>query len=70
VPIVARDPSSTRKLESTFLPLPQLCNIASRLDLDADFGFLNELVGLTDAAASQWSFLEYFGVGVSADISF
>jgi hypothetical protein len=70
VPILARDPSCTRELESTFLPLPSLCSIASRLGLDADFGFLRELAGLTDVAASQWSFLAYYGVGVDADISF
>jgi hypothetical protein len=70
VPILVRDPSCTRKLESTFLPLPLLCSIASRLGLGADFGFLRELSGLTDAAASQWSFLKHFGVGIDADISF
>jgi len=64
------NPSSTRKLETTFLPLPQICSIASRLGLGADFGFLNEVAGLADAAASRWSFLEYFEVGVSVDILF
>ena len=70
VPIVARDSSSTKTLDMTFLPLPQLCSVAGLLGLDAGFGFLNELAGLIDAAASQWSFLEHFGVGVNAGISF
>ncbi|KAF2464794.1 uncharacterized protein BDR25DRAFT_380700 [Lindgomyces ingoldianus] len=60
----------TRNLASTFLPLPKLCAVVGRLGLDADFGFLKELEGLTDISASKWEFLKQFGVGVEGDVSF
>lgn len=62
--------STWRELNETFLPLPKLTSIVSRLKLEKGFGFLKELEGIEDSAGSNWTFLKHFGVGSDADVSF
>ena len=59
-----------RELETTFLPLPSLRNIAAELDLSQDFSFLAELDQMTEVESVKWSFLEHFGVGIKEDLGF
>jgi hypothetical protein len=59
-----------KKLDCTFFPLPRLQNIVSRLGLEQDFGFLQELKDITDSTAGKWRFLKHFGVGIEEDVSF
>ncbi|KAE9964487.1 hypothetical protein EG328_010419 [Venturia inaequalis] len=68
VPISGYD--AWRELNETFLPLPKLTSIVSRLKLEKGFGFLKELEGLEASAESKWTFLNHFGVGSDADVYF
>ncbi|KAF2810106.1 uncharacterized protein BDZ99DRAFT_442610 [Mytilinidion resinicola] len=68
VPVLHSD--QLRRLDMTYLPLPKLMNIVVRLGLEQDFGFLKELDGIVDSAASKWMFLRRFGVGIDDDLSF
>jgi hypothetical protein len=62
--------SEARRLDSTWLPLPALVAIATRLGLQQSFGFLDELKDTADESWSQWSFLKRFGVGIEENLSF
>jgi hypothetical protein len=57
-------------LNDTFLPLPKLRSIVTRLHLEEGFGFLREMGAVTDETAMQWMFLERFGVGIQEDVRF
>lgn len=59
-----------KRLDCTYFPLPRLQNIVSRLGLEKDFGFLEELKDITDSTAGRWRFLKQFGVGIEEDVSF
>jgi hypothetical protein len=68
VPVLGSD--MQKRLDTTFLPLPRLKAIATRLELEGDMGFLKELGDITDTTVSKWSFLKRFGVGVEEDMLF
>ncbi|KAF2499755.1 hypothetical protein BU16DRAFT_504059 [Lophium mytilinum] len=68
VPVLHSD--QLQSLDKTYLPLPKLMAIVLRLGLEQDFGFLKELDGIADSAASKWMFLERFGVGMEENVSF
>lgn len=68
VPVL--DSATLRELGATYGPLPRLQNIVSRLGLEKDFGFLEEIKDKTDSIAERWTFLKLFGVGVEEDASF
>jgi hypothetical protein len=67
VPIL--DSDEWTKLSETFLPVSRLKATTARLGLHG-FGFLEELDELADNEASNWIFLEQFGVGTDTNVSF
>ena len=68
VPIL--DSRQQKRLDSTYLPLPRLLTIVNRLGLEDNFGFLQELEGITELSQIKWSFLKYFGVAMEEDVEF
>jgi hypothetical protein len=68
VPIL--ESPNERSLETTFLPLPSLQRIVKELRLSNQFGFLEELDGMTEVESVKWDFLKQFGVGVKDDLHF
>jgi hypothetical protein len=68
VPIL--DSDSLSALSSTYLPLPRLKDLVCRLELQRDFGFIEELDGMKDDDVSTWSFLRHVGVKFEEDLSF
>ena len=66
---VRSDGEVAETLESTFLPLPRLQELARGLQV-ADFPFLKLPEELTDENADDWQFLAAFGVRSSDDLHF
>jgi hypothetical protein len=66
VPIL--NSNDMKELQQTFLPLPQLRQIAQRTGLEEGFGFLKEVDGSDDPKGFE--FLQHFSVGVSEDLKF
>ncbi|KAF2187478.1 hypothetical protein K469DRAFT_749209 [Zopfia rhizophila CBS 207.26] len=68
VPIL--DSDTKLLLRETYLPLPKLRTIVARLDLEKDFGFIQELQDINDDNVGEWRFLSQLGVGVEEDLNF
>jgi hypothetical protein len=68
VPIL--DSDEALNLENTYLPLPKLRKIVRELKLEYGFGFIKEISDIDDLDLIKWSFLERFGVGIDADVTF
>ena len=66
VPIL--DSDTKMPLHETYLPLPKLRAIAARLDLEKNFGFLQELEDIDDDSIREWRFLSRLGVTVEEDL--
>ncbi|KAF2103412.1 hypothetical protein NA57DRAFT_31443 [Rhizodiscina lignyota] len=59
-----------KRLDSTYLPLPKLVSIVRGLDLEDDFGFIQELQSITEISSIKWSFLKRFGVSIEESVTF
>lgn len=57
-------------LEDTFLPLPDLLNVAANLGVKDSMQFLNLPVDFDKEQPAFWSFLDIFGVGIKTDLYF
>ncbi|KAH8800361.1 hypothetical protein F5884DRAFT_891279 [Xylogone sp. PMI_703] len=68
LPILHSD--KLQRLDTTYLPLPKLKSIVSRLGLKEGFGFLKELEDITEHTALKWAFLDRFGVVMEENVSF
>ncbi|KAF2808268.1 uncharacterized protein BDZ99DRAFT_50741 [Mytilinidion resinicola] len=68
LPILHSD--KLQRLDTTYLPLPKLKSIVSRLGLEEGFGFLKELEDIAEHTASKWAFLDRFGVVMEENVSF
>lgn len=68
VPILHSD--LLRPLNTTFIPRPKLLESVMALNLEKDFGFIEELAGEDDSGWSNWSFLKKFGVKSRMDLQF
>jgi hypothetical protein len=57
-------------LSETYLPLPKLRAIVSRLKLEDDFGFVEEVENVNELDFPEWTFLRSLGVGMEENLGF
>ena len=57
-------------LQDTFVPLPELLNVAANLGVKKNVRFLRLPSEFSEESPEGWYFLKTFGAGVSADLSF
>lgn len=68
VPVLQSD--FRKPLKTTFMPRPELLASVKALNLQNDFGFIEELDDVRDSDWSDWLFLEKFGVKHRLDLPF